>query len=295
MKPLSILTIILALSLSALTSPCLAQGKEAHAAGFTSDNKIERAQKLFFSDQYEEAEKIFRESLAASPDDAEIMAWLAQTLAYKMGEQAKRGASKLSLISDGAELKSLYTKAYKLDPTNERAQLGYAILLRDLPGLLGGDLDQAENILSDLIEANPEKVLAYHHLGNLYIRKKEDYQKGLHFLKRALTVAKEKELTDEEAYYLNHTYHSIGKTYLEELDEPKQALDYITKALELKPEFPLAMLDLTETYRQLDQIENAKSELFKAVAYCKEHKYKMYYSDIKKSARQLNVSKDIDL
>ena len=286
---------ILALSASVLVSPCLTQGKEAHAAGFTSDNKIERAQKLFFSDQYEEAEKIFRDSLAANPDDAETMAWLAQTLAYKMGEQAKRGASKLSLISDGAELKSLYTKAYKLDPKNERAMLGYAILLRDLPGLLGGDLDEAETILSNLIEENPEKVLAYHHLGNLYIRKKEDYQKGLHFLKRALEIAKEKELTDEESFYLNHTYHSIGKTYLEELDEPQQALDYISKALELKPEFPLAMLDLTEAYRQLDQLDQAKSLLFKTVAYCKEHKYKMYYSDIKKSARQLKVSSEIDL
>lgn len=295
MKPLSVLTILIALSVTALASPCLAQGKEANAATTINEDPIQHAEDLFFSYQYDEAEKNFREILKKNPKDAEVMAWLAQTLAYKMGEQAKKGASKLSLISDGSEVKTLYTKAYEIDPKNERACLGYAILLRDLPGLLGGDLDKAEEILMGLIKENPEKVLAYHHLGNLYIRKKEDYQKGMHFLKRALEVAKEKDLTDEEAFYLNHTYHSIGKTYLEDLDEPQQALDYITKALELKPEFPLAMLDLTETYRQLDQLDKAKSELFKVFAYCKEHKYKMFYSDIKKSARQLKVSEQIDL
>lgn len=295
MKPLSFLTMILVLCLSALATPCLAQGKEASAATITSENSIDRAKELFFSYQYDGAEKIFRQILKKNPKDAEVMAWLAQTLAYKMGERAKKGVSKLSLISDGSEVKTLYTKAYELDPKNERACLGYAILLRDLPGLLGGDLDKAEEILMSLIQNNPEKVLAYHHLGNLYIRKKNDYQKGLHFLKRALEVAKEKDLTDEEAFYLNHTYHSIGKTYLEELDEPQQALDYITKALELKPEFPVAMLDLTETYRQLDLIDKAKEELMKTFAYCKEHKYKMFYSDIKKSARQLKLSKQIDL
>ncbi len=295
MKPFSIVAVIIALISSVLISPCLSQGKEAHASSFTPNNTIEHAQKFFFSTQYDKAEKLFRQSLEKNPQDAETMAWLAQTLAYKMGEQAKRGASKFTLISDGSEVKSLYTKAYELDPTNERAQLGYAILLRDLPGILGGSLKKAEEILTGLIQSNPKKVLAYHHLGNLYIRKKDEYQKGLGYLKQALEVAKEKDLTDEEAFYINHTYHSIGKTYLDELDEPQQALDYIIKALELKPDFPLAMLDLTETYRQLEKLQQAKEQLFKTVAYCKQHEYKMFYSDIKKTARQLKVSKEIGL
>lgn len=267
----------------------------ASSSGASLDSEMARGQELFFGEQFEQAEAVFQKCYDQNPQSADATSWLAKVKAYRLGERAKRGESKLSLIGPGREVQQLYTKAYELDPDNPRAQIGYAILLRDVPGMLGGDLDKAESILEGLLQKDPTNVLACHHLGNLYIRKKDNIERGLYFLKRAVEVSQMKEMTPEEAFYINRTYHAIGETYLEEKEEPAEAVEYLKQALELDNQHANAMIDLAEAYRQLDQEAEAREALKVAARFCKENEYKFFYSDLRNTARKLDMEKEINL
>ncbi|MBI1389863.1 MAG: tetratricopeptide repeat protein [bacterium] len=263
--------------------------KDAAAATMPIDAAFEKAKDLFLNEKFKEAEETFRRCLEAQPKNAEIMSWLAQSIAFVLGEQAKQGASRLSLLPLGQDVRSLYSRAMEIDPNSERARIGYALILRDLPGILGGDVDKAEAILTKVLEQDPENILACHHLGNLYIRKKDEVQKGLHFLKRALEVAENKELTREDKFYLGGTWHAIGKTYLENLEEPETALPYLKKSVEMDPNDANPFLDLAEAYRQTGQEDLARQTLRDCIKFCKDRKYKFFYSDVKKLARKLGI------
>jgi len=262
---------------------------------FAVTDVFKKGKDFYLARNYKEAEPLFRQCVKWEPQNAEYLSWLAQTIAFLLADQAMKGASNLTLLPEARKVRELYQEAIDADPKNERARIGYAIILRDIPGLLGGSVKKAESILKGVIKDNPDNIFAYHHLGTLYIRKKNDCQKGLEYLKKVIAISQKKELTPEEKLRLGSTYHALGKTYLEELNDASQAIPYLEKAAQMDEDSVVAFLDLAEAYRIEKQIAKAKDCLLKAVKISAEHDYKRFDGDIKSSAKKLNMKKELGL
>jgi tetratricopeptide (TPR) repeat protein len=142
---------------------------------------------------------------------------------------------------------------------------------------------------------NPDNVFALHNLGTLYIRKKEDYQTGLTYLKKAVELKEKRELTQEEIFKLSNTFHAIGETYFENLNQPAAALPYLENSYAIAPDNVVTMLDLVSVYAEVKQETKAKEMLMKAYAFATERQYKHFYGDIKKAAKKLGLKKEIQL
>ncbi|MEW6235430.1 MAG: tetratricopeptide repeat protein [Candidatus Omnitrophota bacterium] len=256
---------------------------------------FKKGKEFYLAQNYIDAEPLFQQCVKLEPKNAEYLSWLAQTIAFLLADQAMKGASNLTLLPEARKVRELYQKAIDADPKNERARLGYAIILRDIPGILGGSIKKAESILKGVIKDNPENIFALHHLGTLYIRKKNDCQKGLECLKKVIAISQKKVLSPEEKLRLGATYHALGKTYLEELNDASQAVPFLEKAAEMNEDSVLAFLDLAEAYRIEKQIAKAKDCLLKAVKISAAHEYKRFDDDIKSSAKKLNMKKELGL
>ena len=263
------------------------------SAGLSADDLFAKAKDSYCNQHFAEAENLFKQCVDQVPDNAEYKCWLAQSTAFIMAEQAMKGVSSLSLIPTGRTIQQLYKDAIAVNPKSERARIGYATLLRDIPGWLGGDVDKAESLLQEVIKENPQNLFALHNLGTLYIRKRKDTQKGLDYLQKAVALEKSKQLNAEEKMKLSNSYHAIGKTYLDELKDPNNALIYFEKSNELDSVNIVTLLDLVTVYKDLKQEDKAKDVLRKAYSIYKENNYKHFTDDIKRSARKLGMSKEI--
>lgn len=250
---------------------------------------------LFVEEKYGEAEDVFRYLVKEDPRNAEYTCWLAQSLAFTLGEKAMRGASKMSLLPDGKTVRDLYTRAMSLDPTSARARVGYAVILRDIPGMFGGDVKQAESILLGVLKDNPKSLAALHHLGTLYIRKYGEIQRGLEYLKKAVDIGEHETLSAEDRLQLAKTYHAIGKTYDENLKQPAAAVPYFEKSMQIQSDSVVTLLDLAGAYRETDQIAMAKDTVRKAAEVIETRQYKKFRSDLTKIARQLDMKKELNL
>ena len=135
----------------------------------------------------------------------------------------------------------LYAKAYqgmarayqKLGKTEEAEK--YMIKAADIH-MNKENISEAENVLNEIKEINPNTINVYNSLGVLY-RKKGDFKKALHNYKKALNIHPERE----------RIHYNIGRLYLE-LKDPETAKTYFQQALELDPEF-------TDAREVLDAIE----------------------------------------
>lgn len=277
-----------------LTLSCLANANPI-PANTPVEDAFQQGVDLFLDEQYDEAQDVFRQCAERDPKNAEYLCWQAQAKAFGLGERAKRGASVFSLISDGRAVRDLYEKAIEIDPGNERARIGHAVILRDIPGWLGGDLAEAEELLRSVVRDNPNNFYAYHHLGTLYIRKKEKPEEGLDYLQQALQTADGQTLTAEEKLKLAGTYHALGKTYLEELREPVKALPYLEKSRALQPDNVVMLLDLAEAYRAFNMTAKAKDTLRGANDIIKSRDYSHFRDDLVKAAKKLDMRKELGL
>ncbi|HOJ61161.1 MAG TPA: tetratricopeptide repeat protein [bacterium] len=250
---------------------------------------------LFISEKYDEAENIFRYLVKEDPQNAEYTCWLAQSLAFTLGERAMRGASKMTLLPDGKTVRDLYLRAISLDPSSERARIGYAVILRDIPGIFGGDVNKAESILLSVIKDNPKSLSALHHLGTLYIRKKGEWERGLEYLKKAVGIGERGSLSAEDRLQLAKTYHAIGKTYDENLKQPAAAIPYYEKSMQIQSDSVVTLLDLANAYRLDNQTAQAKEMVRKAAELIETRQYNKYRNDLTKIARQLDMKKELNL
>ena len=212
-----------------------------------------------------------------------------------LGERAMKGASPLSMLSDGRKVKDLYSKAMELDPQNERARIGHAVILRDIPGWLGGSVKKAEQILREVLKDNPQNLSAKHFLGTLYIRKHKKYEEGIEILDEAIEMAKTLDLTQEDKYNLYRTNHAVGKAYLENLELPEKAIPYFKQSLEIEPLSPVTLLDLVDAYREIDKEDEAKEALRTAANVIQTNEYKRFKKDLAKAAKRLDMKKELGL
>ncbi len=246
---------------------------------------------FFISKDLSEAENVFRYCIEQEPQNAEYTCWLAQTLAFSLAERAKKGASSLSLLPDGRKVKNLYNKAMELDPTCERARIGQAVILRDIPGWLGGSVKKAEEIFLDVLKKNPKSLSGMHFLGTLYTKKLQEYEKGIDILLEAIALSKTMELTEEQKLKMARTYHAVGKTYLDNLNQAEKSISYFKQSLVFDPFSPVTFLDLVEACRETDNLTEAKENLHIVADIIHQNNYKRYNKDLAKAARQLKVNK----
>lgn len=254
-----------------------------------------KGQTLFLEEKFTLAEKYFRHCVEQGPGNADYLCWLAQSIAYELRNRIMKGASRFSLLSEGRQVRDLYNKAVELDPKNERALIGQAIMLRDVPRLFGGNVDKSERILNDIIKDNPKSILGHHFLGTFYIRVQKKYDLGIEYLKKAIEIAQSMELTAEEKFNHASSYHAIGKTLLENLNKSGEAVEYLEKSVEIDPDVILPWIDLSEALCQDNKLDKAKDALRKAVSNHTEHEYTYFKKDLIKLARKLKIRDEFDM
>ncbi len=269
---------------------------ESSQSGELQPKELFQQGKEYYLDQrFSAAEILFRKCVDQEPENVEYICWLAQSMSYVMAEQAMQGTSKIALMPIAKTVRDLYYKAIEIDPLSERARIGYAILMRDIPGWLGGDLDKAEKILHEMLKENSNNIFVLHHLGNLYIKKRDKYEKGLEYLKRVVQIKESQKLTSEEKMQIPRTYHAIGKTYLEHLENYEKAVQHFEKSLSLDKNSIVTMLDLTEAYRLNQQKQKAQELLRKAAEIVRSREYERFSDKISSTAKKLDMEKEIDI
>jgi len=150
--------------------------------------------------QYDEAENQLRQALDQDPDNSRYL--------FRLGVVYDKQKKKESSIE-------AMRRVIALDPQNASAlnYLGYTY------ADLGQNLDEAEQLILEALKYKPDDGFITDSLGWVYY-KKGDYQKALHFLKKA------SEIVPEDPVILEH----VGDAYLKLNDKPN-ALKYYQKAM----------------------------------------------------------------
>ena len=257
------------------------------------EEAFRRGVEQYIERHFSDAENLFRVCVQAEPKNSEYLCWLAQSTAFTLAERAMRGASNLTLLPEGKAIRNLYTQAIENDPKSERARVGYAVLLRDIPGWLGGNPEKAVAMLQEVLKENPKNIFAMHNLGTYYINQAKDYQRGVEYLDRAVQESQKRTLTPEEQMKLANTYHALGVTYRDHLDSAEKAAQSFEKSLEINPDSVVTLLDLVKTYRQIGRLEPARESLRKAATIIKENRYKRYQRDLTLEAKKLKMGNEL--
>ncbi|MBD3191242.1 MAG: hypothetical protein GF308_11390 [Candidatus Heimdallarchaeota archaeon] len=133
--------------------------------------------------------------------------------AYLSKEQLDKELEKMTIV-------------YQADPTNLSSVIRYANLLRYIE-----DWDTMIEILSKVVDQNSSIV--FRELGLALCKKyepeSEEYQKGINYLKKAITIDPQ----DSDAYCI------LGGRWKDK--DPEKALDYYRKAAEIDPSNPYAV------------------------------------------------------
>lgn len=98
------------------------------------------------------------------------------------------------------------------------------------------NVDDAEEVLEEIKQLNPNTVNIYNSLGVLY-RKKGDFKKALYNYKKAIVIHPERA----------RIHYNIGRLYIE-MKDPETAKSYFAEALKLEPDF----VDAKEVLEAID-------------------------------------------
>jgi len=152
------------------------------------------------SGNYDEAENQLKQALDQDPDNSRYL--------FRLGVVYDKHKKKDASIE-------VMRRVIALDPQNASAlnYLGYTY------ADLGQNLDEAEQLILEALKFKPDDGFITDSLGWVYY-KKGDYQKALHYLKKA------SEIVPEDPVILEH----VGDAYLKLNDKPN-ALKYYQKAM----------------------------------------------------------------
>jgi tetratricopeptide (TPR) repeat protein len=209
-----------------------------------SQTTAERAEQLFDSKQYSQAETILKDAVAKSPNDRELLELLGDSYGYqqkwdeaienyeslvKMDDynanyHYKYGGAKgmkalkvnkfraLGLIGD---VKRAFKRAAELDPTHIDVRWARVELSRLLPGIVGGSYKSARKYAHDL--ENLSKVDGYLAKGYIY-EYDDEPKKAEEYYKKAIKVGGSMTC-----------YDKLTKLY-ENNDQPLKAISNIEKS-----------------------------------------------------------------
>jgi len=111
-----------------------------------------------------------------------------------------------------------------------------------------GKYEDMVTVLELAIELSPRIDRAYHHIG-LHYNSQQEWTKAIPYLEKAYSLIDDK---DDEA--INN---SLGNAYLR-LKQGEKAVKHFRKLIEIKPKFDLYWLNLSCSYIQVKDLENAE-------------------------------------
>jgi len=143
-------------------------------------------------------------------------------------------------LGDRTQSLHAFQQAEKLSPNNPTIPIDCAVELREL-----GEYDAADQKLRSIIAAQPNSLLAHHHLGLLY-KKQQKREDSIRAFEQALSIEPTHISTNLQ---LAVTYKELGKT-----DQAKQKLRFI---LTQSPKHFHALLQLGALARDSENVEAA--------------------------------------
>jgi len=201
----------------------IAEGTGVHVPS-EAEISLDDGMKLLESEDHEGALKVF-EKLLSEGESAEVYYNIGYVKTaqgqYQEGIEAFRKATQLDRLF--AKAFEAMGRAYKELGQPEKAE---EYLNKAAEIYLSSEReDQAEEILNEILEVNPDTINVYNTMGVLY-RRKGDYPTALKHYEKALKIHPEEP----------NIYYNIGRIHVEmkNLDEAKSCF---SKALELDPRF----------------------------------------------------------
>jgi tetratricopeptide (TPR) repeat protein len=201
----------------------IAEGTGVHVPS-EAEISLDDGMKLLESEDHEGALKVF-EKLLSEGESAEVYYNIGYVKTaqgqYQEGIEAFRKATQLDRLF--AKAYKAMGRAYKELGQPEKAE---EYLNKAAEIYLSSEReDQAEEILNEILEVNPDTINVYNTMGVLY-RRKGDYPTALKHYEKALKIHPEEP----------NIYYNIGRIHVEmkNLDEAKFCF---SKALELDPRF----------------------------------------------------------
>ena len=201
----------------------IAEGTGVHVPS-EAEISLDEGMKLLESENHEGALKVF-EKLLSEGESAEVYYNIGYVKTaqgqYQEGIEAFRKATQLDRLF--AKAFEAMGRAYKELGQPEKAEEN---LNKAAEIYLSSEReDQAEAVLNEILEVNPDTINVYNTMGVLY-RTKGDYPTALKHYKKALKIHPEEP----------NIYYNIGRIHVDmkNLDEAKSCF---SKALELDPRF----------------------------------------------------------
>lgn len=195
---------------------------------------IEKGERHAAAGKVEQARKAFRQALKMRPDNAD---WLHRLARLELRSNNPKGAV--------APLRKLAG----LNPQNHDVSLQLAAALED-----GGQLEEAERVLRELIAGNPGFSAGHNNLGNLF-QVSRDYGAALAAYERAIELQ-----PGTAAVWVN------AGNMLEELGRPGEAVERYARAAELAPDYSEAFYFSGRARATLGEPDAALADVGKCLA-----------------------------
>ncbi len=119
----------------------------------TAEEYLEEGAGHFMADRFQEAQKAFERAAELVPKDSEIFLWLG--LAKGRRAEQFTGIRKIKAFPLARAVKSHFEKAVSLDSSNLAALKALHGFHLEAPGMVGGDLREAERIADRLAALDP--------------------------------------------------------------------------------------------------------------------------------------------
>ncbi len=185
---------------------------------------LESGMELIENQQYEKALAVF-ENLTKQTENAEYY----YNIGYIKTAQEKYGDA-IAAFRKATQLDRLYAKAYEAMGRayqhlgNSEEAKKFLQKAADIY-MSKDNVENAEEILNEILQISPDTINVYNSLGVLY-RKKGDLDRALNNYLKALKVHPNE----------SHIHYNIGRLYLE-MKAPAEAKNHFSKALQLEPDF----------------------------------------------------------
>ena len=214
--------------------------------------------------------------------------WASKAYGRKLNDLNKQGAGMGTLMGWGKKVKAAVARSRELNPESVDVRISYAIFLRETPGLFGGDVDGARDILNEVVAAHPDSINGHFSLAELYLKKKEEYAKAL----REYQIVAQR-IDDPVVSYEDHSlcikaFLNIGFIYYKGYEDPGTALRYIEQHLSLSPDSQMGYLTLGEILVKEERWTEAREALGKAKKLAAEDDHEKQLKQIEKLEKQVN-------
>lgn len=140
-----------------------------------------RCRVLFTLEQFEAASRECEQAVTLDPGNSNYHLWLGRAL----GETADR-ASFLSAYNLAKRARSEFEQAVQLEPRNAEALADLGEFYSSAPGVVGGGMDKAASIASQLDRVDPARA---HELRGAMARENKDYETAERELKQAIAAS----------------------------------------------------------------------------------------------------------